>query len=232
LDARFRGCDVLSPHLTLAFTTDALVGTPPPGVELVGPAMPSGPRGDETAFPWERIDADRPLVYMSLGSQLYYHPDLFAKVIDATRATSAQLVLSVGELVDSDLLPAGDARVIAVRYAPQLALLRRTHAFVSHGGANSVMESLACGVPMLLSPFCNDQFHSAHFVERAGAGCVLDLQQAGVADITDALERLLRPGSLREHAVRIRDSYMQDGSAQAARLISALASGSRLATAS
>ena len=93
-------------------------------------------------------------------------------------------------------------------------------------------ESLACGVPMLLSPFCNDQFHSAHFVERAGAGCVLDLQQAGVADITDALERLLRPGSLREHAVRIRDSYMQDGSAQAARLISALASGSRLATAS
>ncbi|MEB2604029.1 glycosyltransferase [Burkholderia cenocepacia] len=233
LDARFRGCDVLSPHLTLAFATDALVGAPPAGVELVGPAMPSGPRGDETAFPWERLDADRPLVYMSLGSQLYYHPDLFAKVIDATRATSAQLVLSVGELVDSDLLPAGDARVIAVRYAPQLALLRRTHAFVSHGGANSVMESLACGVPMLLSPFCNDQFHSAHFVERAGAGCVLDLQQAGVADITDALERLLRAGPLREHAARIRDSYAaRDGSAQAARLISALASGTRLATAS
>ncbi|MBH9665472.1 glycosyltransferase, partial [Burkholderia multivorans] len=91
------------------------------------------------------------LVYMSLGSQLYYHPDVFAKVIEAARATPAQLVLSVGELVDADLLPADDARVIAVRYVPQLALLRRTHAFVSHGGANSVMESLACGVPMLLS---------------------------------------------------------------------------------
>ena len=106
-DARFRGY-ILSPHLTLAFTTDALVGAPP-GVELVGPAMPSGPRG-ETPFPWERLDADRPLVYMSLGSQLYYHPDVFAKVIEATRATSAQLVLSVGELVDSDLLPADDER--------------------------------------------------------------------------------------------------------------------------
>ncbi|HDR9588198.1 TPA: glycosyltransferase family 1 protein [Burkholderia stabilis] len=232
LDARFRGCDILSPHLTLAFTTDALVGAPPPGVELVGPALPSGPRGDEAPFPWERLDADRPLVYMSLGSQLYYHPDVFAKVIDATRATPAQLVLSVGELVDSDLLPAGDERVVAVRYAPQLALLRRTHAFVSHGGANSVMESLACGVPMLLSPFCNDQFHSAHFVAQAGAGCRLDLQQAGVAEIADALEWLLRPGSLRDHAARIRASYARDGSAQAARLIIELASGNRLATAS
>ncbi|MFP6560903.1 glycosyltransferase [Paraburkholderia sp. B3] len=232
LEARFRGCDILSPHLTLAFATEDLVGPPPPGVELVGPALPAGPRGDETPFPWERIDADRPLVYMSLGSQLYYHPDLFAKVIEATRATSAQLVLSVGELVDTDLLPATDERVVAVRYAPQLALLRRTHAFISHGGANSVMEALACGVPMLLSPFCNDQFHSAHFVERAGAGYCLDLQRASVREIADAVEGLLRPGPLRERVARIRTSYARDGSAQAARRISELASGSRPARAS
>ncbi|WP_133646930.1 glycosyltransferase [Paraburkholderia flava] len=232
LDARFRGCDILSPHLTLAFTTEELVGKPPVGVELVGPALPSGPRGDETSFPWERIDADRPLVYMSLGSQLYYHPDLFAKVIDATRKTSAQLVLSAGELVDADVLPTDDERVIAVRYAPQLALLQRTHAFISHGGANSVMEALASGVPMLLSPFCNDQFHSAHFVERAGAGYRLDLEHATVQDIADAIGRALRPGPLHDRVAQIRASYTRDGSAEAARLISELASGSRLATGS
>lgn len=232
LDARFRGCDILSPHLTLAFTTEELVGKPPVGVELVGPAMPSGPRGDETSFPWERIDAGRPLVYMSLGSQLYYHPDLFAKVIDATRKTSAQLVLSAGELVDADVLPTDDERVIAVRYAPQLALLKRTHAFISHGGANSVMEALASGVPMLLSPFCNDQFHSAHFVERAGAGYRLDLEHATVQDIADAIGRALRPGPLHDRVAQIRASYTRDGSAGAARLISELASGSRQATGS
>lgn len=232
LDARFRGCDILSPHLTLAFTTEELVGKPPVGVELVGPALPSGPRGDETSFPWERLDADRPLVYMSLGSQLYYHPDLFAKVIDATRKTSAQLVLSAGELVDAGVLPTGDERIIAVRYAPQLALLQRTHAFISHGGANSVMEALASGVPMLLSPFCNDQFHSAHFVERAGAGYRLDLEPATVQDIADAIGRALRSGPLHDRVAQIRASYTRDGSAEAARLISELASESRLATGS
>ncbi|QDQ80428.1 glycosyltransferase [Paraburkholderia megapolitana] len=232
LEARFRGCDILSPHLTLAFTTEDLVGTAPQGVELVGPALPTGPRGDETPFPWERLDSARPLVYMSLGSQLYYQPELFAKVIEATRGTSAQLVLSVGELIDSDLLPTVDDRVIAVRYAPQLALLQRTQAFINHGGANSVMEALACGVPMLLSPFCNDQFHSAHFVEQAGAGRCLDLERATVRDIADAIGDLLRPGPLREHAAKIAASYQRDGSAQAASLISELASGNRRATTS
>jgi UDP:flavonoid glycosyltransferase YjiC (YdhE family) len=228
--ARFRGCDILSPHLTLAFTTEDLVGKPPRGVELVGPALPAGPRGDEPPFPWERIDATRPLVYMSLGSQLYYQPDLFAKVIEATRATSAQLVLSVGELVDTDLLPAADERVIAVRYAPQLALLRRSHGFINHGGANSVMEALACAVPMLLSPFCNDQFHSAWFVERAGAGCRVDLERASVQQIADAIGTMLRPGPQRERAAQIAASYRRDGSAGSARLIIELASGSRRAT--
>ena len=232
IEAHFRGCDILSPHLTLAFTTEDLVGAAPQGVELVGPALPAGARGDEPPFPWERIDAARPLVYMSLGSQLYYQPELFAKVIQATRATSAQLVLSVGELVNTDLLPVADERVIAVRYAPQLALLRQTHALINHGGANSVMEALACGVPMLLSPFCNDQFHSAWFVERAGAGCRLDLEQASVQEIATAINDLLRPGPLRERAAQIGASYRRDGSAEAARLIIELASGSHPATAS
>jgi MGT family glycosyltransferase len=223
---------VLSPYLTMALTTEALVGEPPEGVALVGPAMPDGPRGDETDFPWDRLDSALPLVYMSLGSQLYYHPDVFSKVIEAVRELPVQLVLSVGELVDTDLLLRTDPRVIAVRYAPQLAVLERASAFINHGGANSVMESLACGVPMLLSPFCNDQFHSAHFVERAGAGINLDLQTASVEAIADALVALLRPGPLRERSAQIQASYARDGSAEAARLIGVLASESRLATAS
>lgn len=234
LQAQFRGCDVLSPHLTLAFATEALVGQAPAGVDLVGPALPQGPRGDELPFPWERLDPARPLVYLSLGSQLYYHPDVFAKVAQAVHGLSVQLVVSVGELADSDLLPDLGEHAIAVRYAPQLAVLRRASVFINHGGANSVMESLACGVPMLLSPLCNDQFHSAHFVERAGAGCCLDLREASLDQIADAVQALLqRPGALHDNAARIATSYAErDGSARAAQLISALASRSHPETAS
>ncbi len=232
LRASFRGCDVLSPHLTIAFATEDLTGPAPAGVHVVGPAMPAGPRGDEAGFPWGKIDAERALVYMSLGSQLYYHPDVFAKVIAAVKDLPVQLVLSVGELAGTGMLPDAGDRVIAVRYAPQLAVLERAQVFITHGGANSVMEALAIGVPMLLSPMCNDQFHSAHYVERAGAGLRLDLREASTAQITDALQTLLQPGPVRDRVAVLRDSYRRDGAAEAARLISALASGTRPATAS
>ncbi len=232
LAASFRGCDVLSPHLTIAFATDALVGTPPPGVALVGPALPRGARGDEPAFPWDRLDPDLPLVYLSLGSQLYYQPALFAKVDAALRGLALQCVLSVGELMGSDQLPAFGAQVVAVRYTPQLAVLRRASLFITHAGANSVMEGLAAGVPMLLAPLCNDQFHSAHFVVQAGAGRRIDLLHASPDELRTAIRDALADPVLQARARAIQASYAIDGSAQAARLIRRLATATHPATVS
>lgn len=230
--AQFRGCDVLSPYLTIAFTTEALVGTPPGGVTLVGPSLPTTVRGDEIDFPWARLDAGLPLVYLSFGSQIYHQPELFAKVTAALRDLPLQLVLSAGELADSLTCATLGARTVIVRYAPQLALLRRARLFITHGGANSVMEALACGVPLLISPLCNDQFHQAHFIERAGVGRHLDLRDASCEDIAAAVQSLLGPGAHHERLEAIQASYCRDGADEAARLISALGAESRLGRAS
>lgn len=225
--AHFRGCDVLSPYLTMVFATEALVGPPPVGVTLLGPSLPATIRGDESEFPWARLDAALPLVYLSFGSQIYHQPELFAKVTAALRDLPLQLVLSAGELADSLTRTALDARTVIVRYAPQLALLRRARLFITHGGANSVMEALACGVPLLISPLCNDQFHQAYFIERAGVGRRLDLREASCQDIAAAVGSLLSVGAHRERLEAIRASYRRDGADEAARLISALAAESR-----
>jgi zeaxanthin glucosyltransferase len=232
LNADFRGCDLLSPHLTVAFTSAEFVGRAVPGVELVGPSLPLHRRGDEAALDWERLDPAAPLVYMSLGSQIYYQPTMFRKVIEAVSGSGMQLVLSAAELLGSDQLPPLPAEVHAVRYAPQLTLLQRAAAFITHGGANSVMEALACGVPLLISPLCNDQFHQAHFIEAAGVGRRLDLEQVSPQRIRSVLEELIAAGSLRQRAAAIAASYRRDGAAEAARLLSALAAGSPRATTS
>jgi zeaxanthin glucosyltransferase len=223
LDARFRGCDLLSPRLTVAFTTEALTGGPVGGVAQVGPSLPRGLRGDEAPFPWTWLDGT-PLVYMSLGSQIYHQPAAFHAAIAAVTGRPVQLVLSVAELLDApELLGPLPPNVLAVRYAPQLALLARAQAFISHGGANSVMEAIAFGVPLLLSPLCNDQFHQVHFVEAAGIGRTLDLRAAAPAGVWAALDALLSDGPLRQRLAPIHASYQVDGAAETARLISALA---------
>jgi zeaxanthin glucosyltransferase len=232
MTARFRGCDVLSPELTIAFTTEAFVPDAPADVVLAGPSLPPGARGDEPAFPWERLREDRPLVYMSFGSQVYYQPGLFAKVIDAVRELPVQLVMSVGELVDSEALPPLGDDAIAVRYTPQLALLERAALFITHGGANSVMEAMSFGVPLLISPVCNDQFHQVHFIEQAGVGQRLDLAGAAVSEVKAAIQHLLGSANVATNVARVSASYRRQGATEAARQISALAAGTRRATGS
>lgn len=223
----FRGCDVLSPHLTIAFTTHELVGRVL-GVELVGPSLPRANRGDETAFPWQMLDPGRPLIYASFGSQIYHQPELFRRVIDAVDARAVQLVISAADLATSGELGTLPPNVIARPYVPQLALLKRTSVMLSHGGANSVMEAIANGVPLVIAPLCNDQFHQVHFIERAGIGRILP-----DGDVWTALAALVeRTAPERARLAPITASYQRDGAAEAARLVSELAARTRPAPAS
>lgn len=223
----FRTCECLSPRLNVVFATEALVGADaavPPSTILVGPSRPPGARGDEAGFPWQRLDG-RPLVYVSFGSQISWQPELLRVVAEAAAALPVQLAISAGGLAETGFgaqLP-GDALVVP--YAPQLALLQRAAAMVSHGGANSVMEALDHGVPLLLLPICNDQPVQAHFLAKAGAGLQLDPAGLTSEAVRDALARLLdADGAYRTSARRVRDAYRaRDGARQAAALIAGLA---------
>jgi zeaxanthin glucosyltransferase len=209
---RYAGCDRLSPHLNIAFTTAALCG-PVEGVHLVGPSFPLRSRGDEAAL--RPLPEGRPVVYASFGSQIYHWPELFAKLAAAN--SEAEMVLSVGEL------PGPFPGCHVYRYAPQLELLRRTRVFVTHGGANSFMEAIAANVPMLVSPMCNDQFHQGFFTKRTQIGLVTDLRTATVEEIRDDLARLLQDGPERAAMARLSATYRTDGARAAARLIAGLA---------
>jgi zeaxanthin glucosyltransferase len=228
LSPDFRTCECLSPRLNVVFATEALVGAAaavPPQTHLVGPSRPIGPRGDEPEFPWERLRGDRPIVYVSFGSQISWQPELLALVAEAAEPLSVQLVMSIGGLAGTgfEACLAGD--VVAVPYAPQLAILERAAAAVSHGGANSVMEAMCCGVPMLLFPVCNDQPVQAHFLGRAGAGLSLDRASLTRDRCREGLAALLDAGGRhRRSAGEIQASYARrDGAREAAARLAALA---------
>jgi MGT family glycosyltransferase len=228
LEPEFRTCECLSPLLNVVFATADLVGDDarvPPHTRLVGPSRPRAHRGDEPGFPWEALDADRPLVYVSFGSQISWQPEVFRVIAEGAEGLEVQLVIVAGELASEGLAGRLSGDVIVVPYAPQLALLRRARACVSHGGANSVLESLDAGVPLLLLPVCNDQPVQAHFVSRAGAGLSLDPTALTPDGARAALARLLQPGPEREAAARIASAWSKlDGAREAARLIAALSS--------
>jgi zeaxanthin glucosyltransferase len=208
IEASFRCSDVLSARGTAVFSTEALVGPAPQQVELVGPSLrPAGKL--DVAF-----TAGRPLIYASFGSQAWHQPRRYEVLLEAVQQLDCALLVAMGDLAADH----PNSHVRCVPFADQLAAMKAARAAVTHGGANSVMEALAHGVPLLVSPLCNDQPHNLHFIERAGAGRGIDLDTATAAEVAAALQALLSDGPERAAAARIATSYRRPGNEGAASL--------------
>ena len=192
-----------SPGLNLAPTIRELVGDDAvtDGVTLVGLPGAAAVRGDEAPFSdWQRLDGTRPLVFVSFGTIFYKRPELLRRVLAATAGLGVQVVASVGDL-GAELAGVGD-NVILAPYVPQREMLARASVFVTHGGYNSVAESIRAGTPMLVIPLAIDQPMSAHYVARAGFGLSLRPDEATMPAVASALATLL-DGS-RGYASRVR----------------------------
>ncbi|MNL23832.1 UDP-glucoronosyl and UDP-glucosyl transferase [compost metagenome] len=81
------------------------------------------------------------------------------------------------------------------------------------------MEGIRANVPLLISPICNDQFHQAYFVEKSGVGRSLDLRTASREEIRQAMEGLLSDQNIKASMKRVSETYQDNGSLKAARLI-------------
>jgi UDP:flavonoid glycosyltransferase YjiC (YdhE family) len=99
---------------------------------------------------------------------------------------------------------------------PQLELLPQLDAVVCHAGHNTVCETLAHGIPLIVAPIRDDQPIIAQQVVDAGAGIRLKYGRANSDEIFDALVSVLETASYREAALRIQASFRAAGGPAAA----------------
>jgi MGT family glycosyltransferase len=202
-----------SPHLVLGFTTPDLVGGGPfpDHWALVGPALAARP--DTTPFPWERLNGERPGVLVSLGTLNWAAGErFFAVAAEALGGMDVHAVIAA----PPDLVPDPPSNVIVQAPVPQVPLLDRMAAVVSHGGHNTVCESLAAGVPLVLAPVRDDQPIIADQVVRAGAGVRVKFNRVTAPMLRDALEAVLERPEHRAAARRVGRSFAAAGGAAAA----------------
>jgi MGT family glycosyltransferase len=168
---------------------------------MLGPFIDSQAR-PAVEFPWSKLNG-HPLIYASLGTLQNRQLAIFRTIAEACDGLRAQLVISLGggaEPSDLGKLP-GDP--VVVRFAPQLELLARARLTITHCGANTVLESLLKGVPIVGIPIANDQPAEAARVKRAGAGEILPFRKATAARLRSLIERALAEDRYRLQALRI-----------------------------
>jgi len=139
---------------------------------------------------WLASDPSTPLIYVSFGSFLSVRGDVLARVVEALRPLPVRVALAVGS-ADPAVIGQLPDHWLVREFLPQVGLLRAATLSITHGGNNSVTESLTFGVPMLVLPFSTDQFAGAAAIENAGVGAVLDPNTAGVDDLRATVVGLL-----------------------------------------
>ena len=190
----------------------------PPHLYYTGPFVDALQR-PAVDFPWDRLDG-RPLVFASLGTLQNRSLDLFRKIADACAGLNVQLVISLGGGLEPDRLGALSGDPLVVRFAPQLEIVKRASVVITHAGINTVLESLAEGVPLVCIPLGNDQPGVAARVAAHAAGIVVPPRKANVKRLRSAVRAVLEDESYRRAARKIQAAMSEiDGLELAADIV-------------
>jgi MGT family glycosyltransferase len=219
-------------------------GAPPlPGLEFIHestfldlylyPAELDYPRTRPLAPSWQRLEScvrtvndefepppgNGALVYVSLGSLGSADVELMNRLVAALADTPHRYVVSKGPQHDLiELAP----NMTGAEFLPQPAILPHVDLVITHGGNNTVTESIHFGKPMVALPLFWDQYDNAQRVTECGFGVRLPSYEFEDAQLHEAIDRLLASPHPRLGAAAAR-LQRQPGTVLAANLIEGLA---------
>jgi MGT family glycosyltransferase len=146
------------------------------------------------AVPSSLRDGEGSLIYLSLGSLGSADVDLMRRLVDVLSRTPHRYVVSKGPRADEFGLPGnmwGEARV------PQTSIIPEMDLVITHGGNNTVTESLHFGKPMIVLPLFWDQYDNAQRIDELGFGVRLPTYDFADEDLTSAIDALIADEPLR-----------------------------------
>jgi UDP:flavonoid glycosyltransferase YjiC (YdhE family) len=83
------------------------------------------------------------------------------------------------------------ANMAGAEFLPQTEILPKVDLVITHGGNNTVTESLYFGKPMVVLPIFWDQHDNAQRIAETGFGARLDTYRHSGEELTAEIERLL-----------------------------------------
>lgn len=179
---------------------------------FVGPSLHSATQSVE--FPFGDLGWGT-VVYISLGTVVNRNIAFYQAAFQAFKDFSAKFVLSVGTRTDISSLGAVPKNFIVRNVVPQLEILARADAFITHGGLNSVHEGLLHAVPEVVVPHHMEQLLNGIRVAQVGAGVLLNAQLANghvtAAQLKEALTRVISEPSYKRQAAHFGETLKAAG---------------------
>jgi MGT family glycosyltransferase len=173
----------------------------------------------------EQLGREGALVYVSLGSLGSADGELMSRLVAMFAGTPHRVVMSLGPQEGQLKLP---DNIYGAGFLPQPSVLPLADLVVTHGGNNTVTESLHFGKPMIVLPLFWDQHDNAQRVDELDLGVRLSPYSFTDQEFHAAVGKLLGGQGRRDLLVRMaRRLQAAPGTQRAATLIAEVAESDR-----
>lgn len=185
-------------------------------VEFVGAIIASRP--EPTRFDWSALpNTEWPTLYVSIGTVL---DDIRGKIFGKIIAALGDRPINVIANTNPALLEHWPSNFIVQAVCPQLDIIKNVDLVITHGGFNTINESLFFSKPLIVLPLAWDQSPNANLVVQNGCGLKFRYKRLVADDFASAVFEALSSNDLKENAARLGESIRSlGGTNRAANLI-------------
>ena len=157
---------------------------------------------------------EKPLVFATMGTLLGGDMKLWRALAKACREAGTALVIAHGGRLSAAEVAKLDVHRAAA-FLPYRAVMKHAALVITHGGSNTVLDALACGVPLLIRPVGFDQPGNLARVRHHRLGEKLaSLRRTGM--IAEQIKRLIDDEAVTARCHVVADALKRAGGAERA----------------
>jgi len=155
-------------------------------------------------------ESESSLIYCSFGTvkmrDAWKVTMFIQRLLNTVRDADCIVVISIQAITERNLFRDIPDNVYFLKAVPQLEILKRADVFITHGGLNSIKESIYAGVPMLVYPLqaYTDTMGNSSRVVYHELGLRGDLVKDQEDDIGKKIETLINDDRYRENIGKLR----------------------------
>jgi MGT family glycosyltransferase len=137
--------------------------------------------------------------------------EIFECIAAACEGLDVQLVIPLGSKINPEAVQRLPGSPLVVEYAPQVEVIAKASLTITHGGLNTVLDSLSHGVPLIAIPITYEQPGNAARIKWTGTGEVIPLSSLSIPRLRATIEQVLTEDFYLNNALRVKRSLHSAG---------------------
>ena len=146
-------------------------------------------------------------IYVSSGHKGLFLLNVYNCVVNSVKNTTYFATISM-KLTDRDeygiTFKNMPSNVAFIRFVNQIDELKKSEIFISHGGFNSIIESVFYLTPMIILPLDADQYLNGLLVEKNRIGIQLNQRKISSNKLANAINTVIKSKSINKNLNKLR----------------------------